>query len=382
MIYNEFKGLKISDLGFDTKRLPLIGQDESMIDEEQSEEMIRYALEHGINYFDTAWNYHGGHAASLLGRVLSDYPREQYFIANKFPGYDLKNMPKYEYIFEKQLEDCRADHFDFYLLHNVDELNIESYLSKDNRVMDYLIEQKEKGRIRHLGIHTNGKTTTIERFLNVYGDQIEFAQIQLNYLDWTLLNAKDRVEYLRKRGLPIWAMGPLRNGQLTRIEKSYEDTLRMFRPDETPAGWAYRFVQSTAAVKTILSGISSLEQLKSDIKIFENDITLLNGKEAAILLTLVSDALSRKLINCTACRNCTEFCKHRLDIPTLIDLYNEYKLTNSTEFITRPWSSIPKDKLPSMCVGCGACEKVCPRHIKVSGIMKELSEIMESASGN
>ena len=379
MIYNEFKGLQISDLGFNTQRLPVIDQNDFIIDEAQAEEMIDYALKHGINYFETAENYHGGTAAALLGRILSKYDRNSFFLANKFPGYDLKNMPRYESIFEKQLEDCRTDYFDFYMLHNVDELNIDSYLSNDNHVMDYLIEQKERGRIRHLGIHSNGKCTTIERFLNVFGDNIEFAQIQLNYLDWTLLGAKDRVEYLRKRGLPIWATGPLKNGQLTKIEKTYEDTLRMFRPEETTAGWAYRFVQSTAAVKTILSSISSLDQLKSDISIFEGKISLLNGKEAAILMTLVDDALSRKLINCTACHNCTEYCRHRLDIPTLIDLYNEYKFTNSTEFITRPWSTIPKDKLPSKCVGCGACEKVCPNHIKVSEIMKELSEIMASA---
>ena len=376
MIYNEFKKTKISDLGFDTKRLPIVDQDHSKIDESQSEKMIDYALQHGINYFETAWNYHEGNAASFIGRVLSKHPRNSYLLANKFPAYDLKNMPDYEYIFEKQLEDCKTDYFDFYLLQNVDELNIDSLLSSNNKVMDYLIEQKESGRIRHLGIHTNSKITTIERFLNVYGQEIEFAQIQLNYLDWTLLDAKERVEYLRKRGLPIWATGPLRNGQLTKIEKVHEDMLRMVRPSETPAGWAYRFVQSTAAVKTILSSISSFEQLQSDISFFENDITLLNGKEAAILMTLVNDALSRRLINCTGCRNCTEFCRHRLDIPTLIDLYNEYKLTGSTEFITRPWSTIPEDKLPSHCVGCGACEKVCPRHIKVSEIMKEFSEIM------
>lgn len=378
MIYNTFKGLKISDLGFDTKRLPVIDQNDALIDEPQAGEMIDYALSHGINYFDTAWNYHEGKAAAFLGKVLSKYNRDSFFLANKFPGYSLKSMPHYEEIFEKQLEDCRTEYFDFYMIHNLDDLNIDAYLSVNNHVMDYLIEQLEKGRIRHLGIHSNGKISTIERFLNVYGDKIEFAQMQLNYLDWTLLGAKDRVEYLRKRGLPIWAVGPLRNGQLTKIEPAYEDMLKMIRPEETPAGWAYRFVQSTAAVKTILSSISSLEQLKSDIKIFEGDIKLLNGKEAAILMTIVDDAISRKMVNCTGCHNCTEYCHYSLDIPTLIDLYNEYKLTNSKEFITRPWSSIPEDKLPSKCGACGACEKVCPRGIDISEIMRDLSEIMAS----
>ena len=289
MIYNEFKGLKISDLGFDTKRLPINGSRNSDIDEDQSEEMIDYALEHGINYFETAWDYHEGKAAPLLGKILSRHPRQNYFIANKFPGDDLENMPRYESIFEKQLEDCRVSYFDFYLLQNVNDPNVDSYLSTDNHVMDYLTEQIKNGRIRHLGIHTNGKVEAIDRFLNAFGDRIEFAQTQLNYLDWTLLDAKGRVEYLRKKRLPIWATGPLRNGQLAKIPKVHEDTLRMFRPNETAAGWAYRFVQSTAAVKTITSGISTLDQLKSDIKIFENDISLLNGKEAAILLTLVND---------------------------------------------------------------------------------------------
>ncbi len=376
MIYNEFKGLMISDLGFETRRLPVINQDDSLIDEPQAEAMVDYAIKHGINYFETAWSYHNGKAADFLGRALSKYPRESYFIGNKFPGYDLKHMPNYEYIFNKQLKDCHVEYFDFYLLHNVDELSIDSYLSEDNGVMDFLIKQKELGKIRFLGLHTNGKIEAIERFLNVYGEHIEFAQTQLNYLDWTLINAKDRVEYFRRKKLPIWATGPVRNGQLSRLNKSYEEMLSMMRPDENSIIWAYRFVQSTAAVKTILSGINSLEQLKMNISIFEKNIKLLNGKEAAILLSIVDDAISKKMINCTGCRNCTEYCRHSLDIPTLIDLYNEYKFTNSKEFITRPWSSIPSDKLPSKCVGCGACEKVCPREIKVSSIMKDFAEIM------
>ncbi len=376
MIYNDFKGLMISDLGFDTKRLPIIDECNADIDEERSEELIDYALSHGVNYFDTASNFHEGKAAPFLGKVLSKHPRDSYFIANKFPGYALKNMSEVEDIFERQLEECRVDFFDFYLLQNVDEVSVDAYLSPSNKVMQYLLLQKEKGRIRHLGIHTNGKIRAIERFLRRYGDGIEFAQMQLNYLDWSLIGAKDRLEFLRQNSLPIWATGPLRNGQLTKLEKTYEDTLKCFRPQETTVGWAYRFVQSTAAVKTIISGFTDLDQLKSDIALFEGDVRLLNGKEAAILLSIVEDALSRKLINCTTCRNCTEYCYHRLDIPMLIDLYNEYKLTQSVEFITRPWSTIPEDKRPSKCLGCGACEKVCPQEIKVSEIMKELSEIM------
>ncbi len=376
MIYNEFKGLMISDLGFDTKRLPITNDDNSYIDEERSEELINYALAHGVNYYDTASDYHEGKAASFLGSVLSKHPRDSFFIAHKFPGHESKSISETEEIFEAQLEECRVEYFDFYLVQNVDEASVDSYISPSNKVMEYLIGQKNNGRIRHLGMHTNGKIKAIERFLRVYREYIEFAQMQLNYLDWSLLGAKERLEFLRDNSLPIWVTGPLRNGQLTKLEKAYEDTLKCFRPNETAVGWAYRFVQSTAAVKTIISGFSDLEQLKSDLALFEDEVPLLNGKEAAILLSIVNDALSKRLINCTACRNCTEYCEHHLDIPTLIDLYNEYKLTHSVEFITRPWSTIPEDKMPSHCYSCGACEKVCPQNIKVSEIMKVLSEIM------
>ena len=174
MIYRDFKGQKLSALGFGTMRLPVKEGDDSRIDEKQAAEMFDYALGHGVNYFDTAWGYHSGQSEVVTGKILSAYPRERFFLASKFPGYDLSNMGKTEEIFEKQLEKCRVDHFDFYLVHNVCELNIDAYLDEGYGTMDYLRRQKADGRIRHLGFSARGAMPVLKRFREKYGADMEY----------------------------------------------------------------------------------------------------------------------------------------------------------------------------------------------------------------
>ena len=164
-------------------RLPVIGGDDSKIDETAAEKMVDYAMEHGINYYDTAWGYHGGQSELVIGRALKRYPRESYYLATKFPGYDLSNMDKVEEIFEKQLKKCGVEYFDFYLFHNVCEMNIDAYLDDKYGIYRYLMKQKRAGRIRHLGFSAHGSYDVMKRFLEAYGEGMEFCQIQLNYLD-------------------------------------------------------------------------------------------------------------------------------------------------------------------------------------------------------
>ena len=193
MIYKDFKGKKLSALGFGCMRFPTIEGDGSKIDEAATAEMIDYAIKNGINYFDTAWGYHGGNSEIVVGKLLSKYPRDSYYLATKFPGYDLANMNKAEEIFERQLEKTGADYFDFYLFHNVCERNIDGFLNPEYKILDYLLEQKKKGRIRHLGFSAHGVYETMKRFLDAYGEHIEFCQIQLNWIDWELQGAKQKV---------------------------------------------------------------------------------------------------------------------------------------------------------------------------------------------
>ena len=150
MVYKDFQDLKLSALGMGAMRLPVIDGDDAKIDEAAAGEMVAYAMEHGINYYDIAWGYHNGNSELVMGRALSKYPRDKFYLATKFPGYDLSNMPKVKEIFEKQLEKCQVEYFDFYLFHNVCEMNIDAYLDEKYGIFDYLMEQKKNGRIKHL----------------------------------------------------------------------------------------------------------------------------------------------------------------------------------------------------------------------------------------
>lgn len=191
MQYRDFQDEKLSLYAMGCMRLPVIDGDDNAIDEPAAAAMVDYALEHGVNYFDTAWGYHGGNSELVVGRALARHPRDSFNLADKFPGYDLANFGKVEEIFEKQLEKCQVDHFDFYLAHNVCELNIDAYLDDAKHgTISYLLEQKKAGRIRHLGFSVHGGMDVLKRFLDAYGEHMEFCQVQLNYLDWGFQDAR------------------------------------------------------------------------------------------------------------------------------------------------------------------------------------------------
>ena len=375
MLYHEFQGLELSALGMGAMRLPVIDGDDARVDENAVKEMVAYAIEHGVNYFDTAWGYHNGQSELALGRALAAYPRDSFYLADKFPGYDLSNMDKVEEIFEAQLKKCGVDYFDFYLFHNVCELNIDAYLDRSHRIYAYLTEQKKNGRIRHLGFSAHGSCEVIRRFLDAYGDAMEFAQIQLNYLDWDFQGAKEKVELLTAHGLPVWVMEPLRGGSLAKLAPEEEEKLRALRPDESVASWAFRFLQSVPEVTVILSGMSNLEQLKQNVETFSQDRPLSEAERAA-LLGIAGDMVKKIVLPCTACRYCTSHCPQGLNIPELLALYNEHCFTKGGFIAPMAISAIPEDKRPNACIGCRSCEAVCPQQIKISEAMADFSRML------
>ena len=375
MLYHEFQGLELSALGMGAMRLPVIDGDDARVDENAVKEMVAYAIEHGVNYFDTAWGYHNGQSELALGRALAAYPRDSFYLADKFPGYDLSNMDKVEEIFEAQLEKCGVDYFDFYLFHNVCELNIDAYLDRSHRIYAYLTEQKKNGRIRHLGFSAHGSCEVIRRFLDAYGDAMEFAQIQLNYLDWDFQGAKEKVELLTAHGLPVWVMEPLRGGSLAKLAPEEEEKLRALRPNESMASWAFRFLQSVPEVTVILSGMSDLEQLKQNVETFSQDRPLSEAERAA-LLGIAGDMVKKIVLPCTACRYCTSHCPQGLNIPELLALYNEHCFTKGGFIAPMAVSAIPEDKRPNACIGCRSCEAVCPQQIKISEAMADFSRML------
>ena len=374
MIYRDFQGMKLSGLGFGAMRLPVVGGDDGHIDKEQTFRMVDEAMAAGINYYDTAWGYHGGNSELVMGEALSKYKRENFYLADKFPGYDLSNMPKVKEIFEKQLEKTGAGYFDFYLFHNVCEMNINQYLDPKFGILDYLLEQKKNGRIRHLGFSCHGEMDVLTRFLNAYGEHMEFCQIQLNYLDWEFQHGKEKVALLNEWKIPVWVMEPLRGGKLAKLNGSMEQELKALRPDEEIPAWAFRFLQSIPGVTMILSGMSDLQQLQSNLRTFETDNPL-NEEEMAALMRVSAKMQSRKSIPCTACHYCVSHCPQGLDIPRLIALYNEHLLTvedGGMAFIApMALMAIPEEKRPVSCLHCHSCEKVCPQQIKISDFMSD-----------
>lgn len=373
MIYKKFQDKNLSALGMGCMRFPVCNGDNSKIDKTAVKDMIDYAIQNGVNYFDTAWGYHDGQSEIVLGEILKEYPRESFYLANKFPGYDISNLDKVEEIFEKQLEKCQVEYFDFYLFHNVCELNIEGYLDPKYRIFDYLIEQKKNGRIKHLGFSVHGTLDTMKRFLNAYGEYMEFGQVQLNWLDFKMQNAKAKVELLREYNIPIWVMEPVRGGKLVSLEKEYKEKLNKFRPDITAAEWAFRYLQSIPDVVVTLSGMSNFGQLKENISTFGQDKPL-NETEVETLYIIANEMTSKTNLPCTACRYCTTHCPIGLDIPNLIDLYNEHVYSGGGFLAPMAIGALPEDKKPSACIGCRACEAVCPQNIKISEMMSDFMD--------
>lgn len=377
MQYRDFQDEKLSLYAMGCMRLPVIDGDDNAIDEPAAAAMVDYALEHGVNYFDTAWGYHGGNSELVVGRVLARHPRDSFNLADKFPGYDLANFGKVEEIFEKQLEKCQVDHFDFYLAHNVCELNIDAYLDDAKHgTISYLLEQKKAGRIRHLGFSVHGGMDVLKRFLDAYGEHMEFCQVQLNYLDWGFQDARAKVELLAEHGIPVWVMEPVRGGQLVNVSDEAKAAFAAVDPGMPPVEWALRWLFGIPQVTTILSGASSLEQMAQNIAIFDKEP--LSDEQRAVVAEVAEGMTRGDVLPCTACHYCTSHCPLELDIPHLLALYNEHKLTKGGFIAPMALAALPEDKQPASCIGCGSCSAVCPQQIDIPAALSDFAEMLKA----
>jgi len=368
MIYKAFQDKQLSLLGFGAMRLP---EKNGAIDEAAVEEMVAYAIGHGVNYFDTAYPYHGGMSERVMGRVLRQYPRESFYLADKYPGHQTLENYDPSVIFEEQLRRCGVEYFDFYLLHNVYEKSMNVYLDPKLDILGYFKEQKRLGRIRHLGFSTHAQLSTMERFLEICGEDMEFCQIQLNYLDWTLQNGKEKCELLEKYNIPVWVMEPVRGGKLA----SFTDpSLEAARPGASTASWGFRFLQGIPNVKMILSGMSNMDHVVDNVNTFEAENPLNETETALVLQTAES---MKNAIPCTGCRYCCDGCPMGLDIPTMMSICSDIRfapVVNSVMMI----QALPEEKQPAACIACGKCTKICPQGIDIPAVMKELAQRLES----
>ena len=256
--------------------------------------------------------------------------------------------------------------------HSVCQNNIEQYLDDSYGTYEYLIAQKRNGRIRHLGFSAHADLTDLKRFLEKYGKDIEFCQLQINWFDWTFQNAKAQVELLREYNIPIWVMEPVRGGKIATLAPQHEAKLKALRPDESMAAWAFRFLQTLDGITVTLSGMSNFEQLKENIQTYAEAKPLSEGEWNT--LQEIAKEMIQQLTPCTGCRYCTEYCPMSLNIPALLDLYNEQKFSGGSILVRRTINRLAEDKRPSACLQCRACEGVCPQRIAISEVLADFTE--------
>ncbi len=371
MQYSEFAGERVSKFGVGAMRLPTL--EGGAIDEEQVARMVDYAAEHGVNYFDTAYPYHNCLSEVVLGRALKQLPRDSYFLATKYPGHQTAQTYNPAEIFEEQLRKCDVDHFDFYLLHNVCEKSFGVYTDPRWGIVDYFLEQRRAGRIHHLGFSTHAMLPCLEEFLGLYGDEMEFAQIQMNYLDWTLQDGPAKYRLLGGHSLDVIVMEPVRGGALADLGEAANARLKALDPERSVASWALRWQLGTPA-KVVLSGVSNMEQLADNVATF-TEAKPLTDEETEVLYQIAEGM--KNSVPCTGCRYCCDGCPQELDIPQLIKLANDARVATSVN-LRMTVDSLPEGKRPSDCIGCRACEAICPQNIPIPDVLAELVERMES----
>ena len=306
---------------------------------------------------------------------VKNYEEYQTSIKSKADYEAIKETPGDYFINEDHVLNENAKGVFAFNIPGMHSSEVASILDEKYGIYEYLIEQKKNGRIRHLGFSAHGSYDVIKRFLDAYGKDMEFCQLQLNYLDWSFQDAKAKVELLKEHDIPVWVMEPLRGGKLASLSEENTKKLREMRPDEETPAWAFRFLQSLPEVKVVLSGMSNMEQLQANIRTYEEDKPL-SGEEMKNLLDIADSMLKKKTLPCTACHYCVSHCPQELDIPELLNLYNEHCFTEGGFIAPMALSSYPDDKKPSACIGCRSCEAVCPQQIKISEAMSDFAEKM------
>jgi len=367
MHYSKVKGASLSLLGMGAMRLPQIGEGWGRpVDYGPAEELVDYCIAHGVNYFDTAYVYHGGDSEKFLGKALSKYPRDSYFVADK---YNILAQPDYRLQFEEQLERLQVDYIDFYMPHGISDNFISGYLG--NGCVEYFQEEKKRGRIKRLGFSFHGKPDVLRRALS-YCDW-DFTMIQLNYYDWFHSNTSELYSILKENNVPIMAMESVHGGMLASLTDEGNAILREAEPDRSIASWAIRFLMGLPDVSLILSGMSNLDQVRDNIATVK-ERKVLSGGEKELLLRASTLLFKTIAASCTFCRYCK--CPQGLDIPNILNVYNDYKAGG--EWRLKRLLALPEEHRPPACTNCGLCVDQCPQNLEMPKYMDEIAKAMKA----
>jgi predicted aldo/keto reductase-like oxidoreductase len=368
-------GEKVSLLGFGCMRLPVLDGNHEKIDEAEAIRMIRYAIDQGVNYVDTAYMYHGGASELVLGKALKDGYREKVFIADKLPLMFTEKAEDVRRFLDEQLRRLDVECIDMYLLHGIGESSWETKV-KGFDMLAYLDEAEARGLIKNKGFSYHGETVAhFKEVIDAY--PWDFCQIQLNYMDTEMQAGVEGLKYAASKGVPVVIMEPLKGGKLT---GALPESVRRYWDDvgvkRTPADWAFRWVADFPEVLTVLSGMSSFAQVEENVRILSNaDAHMLSENERAIIGKVAEEYNKLTPYACTDCKYCMP-CPAEIDIPSLINLRNEATVFESPETVTFAVRNFVRP-LPSACVACGSCEEKCPQHLPIADIMTESASMFE-----
>ena len=367
--------LSNSKLGFGLMRLPKDKQGQIKLDEVQR--MVDSYMERGFNYFDTAYVYEGSEEA-IRQTLVEKYPRDVYTLADKLPAWKLTCQEDVERIFQESLNRTGVDYFDFYLLHSVEKSHYPTY--EKYQCFDFIQEMKKQGKIKYMGFSFHDDADFLDKVLTEH-PEIDFVQLQLNYLDWEngVIQSRRNYEVARKHHKPIVVMEPIKGGTLASFSDDIEKIYKDYAPQKSIASWALRYIASLEGVMTILSGMSNAQQMNDNLDTMTH-FEKINNEEAKLIKQVTDQVLSYPTIPCTKCRYCTPGCPMHIQIPDLFTAYNSAKMYGEN----RRYDTYYKDhstgdyQPAKACIACGQCESVCPQHLEIISLLKEVSEVFDS----
>lgn len=368
-------------LGFGTMRMPLLNEDDqTSVDLDQVCRMVDSFMEQGFSYFDTAYMYHKYVSEVIVRKALAErYPREAFLLADKLPLSHLKEQADLERYFNEQLEKCGVEYFDYYLIHNVTRGFYQT--AEDLKTFSFVQKKKAEGKAKKIGFSFHADAELLEQILKLH-PEMEFVQLQLNYIDWESGGIQSRLcyEVCRRYGKEIIVMEPVKGGVLANVPDKARDIMRACAPDASPASWAVRYAAGLEGVIMALSGMSNMEQLLDNTS-YMKEFQPLNEEEKAVIAQVTDIINSSIAVPCTGCQYCVEGCPKSIPIPRYFALYNQYQIfgekSNSRGYYQSYANSGGRAK---DCIGCGTCEKICPQHLDIAASMKEVAGIFDAKS--